>query len=311
MRLPSRRTQRGASGGALAGALLAVLACASQPSGATTAEPIPGTPVAPPGVAIAVRGRGPDVVLIHGALGDLRQWRPLGDSLATRNRVIAVSRRFHWPNLDPPARAGEYTFSAQSEDLVALLRSLGRPAHLIGHSHGAGVILLVALAHPELVRSLVLIEPPFAAVVRDSSPEFIGELASRDSMVRVLRADVQAGNDEAAAETLMDWVQGGVGGFGKLSADVQTIVRANARTVGPTYSVPFPGFSCDQLRAVRVPVLVVRGGATRPWFRLTADGTVQCLPKGEAAVIPGAVHMALLENPAGAADRIRRFLAAH
>jgi pimeloyl-ACP methyl ester carboxylesterase len=258
-----------------------------------------------------VRGRGPDVVLIHGVLGDLRQWQRLGDSLAARHRVIAVSRRFHWPNLDPPARAGEYAITAQSEDLVTFLRSLGPPAHLIGHSYGAGVALLAALSHPELVRSLVLVEPPFATVVRDSSPEFTRELATRDSTVRALRAEVQAGDDEAAAETVMDWVQGSGAGFSNLPVDVQAIVRANARTIGPTYSVPFPRVSCDQLRALRVPVLVVRGEGTRPWFRLIADATVRCLPNAEAAVAAGGAHMALVENPAEMADRIRRFLAAH
>ena len=271
----------------------------------------PASPTVPAGLSVSARGRGPDVVLVHGALGDFRQWAPVGDSLASGYHVFAVSRRFHWPNLEPPARAREYSLVAQSEDLVQMLRALGAPAHVVGHSYGAGVVLLAALSHPELVRSVVLIEPPLSSVIRDSSPEFARGVASRDSMVRAVRANVQAGNDDAAAETLMDWVQDSPGGFRKLPADVQANVLANARTIGPTYEVPFPPVSCDQLRTLRAPVLVLRGERTSAWFRLLAEGTARCLPNAESDVIPGGAHMVPVENPVGTADRIRRFLATH
>src|SRR5215212_2074222 len=73
---------------------------------------------------------GPDVVLVHGALGDYRQWEPISTALPRSYRVIAVSRRFHWPN-PPPAGDVPYTFDAQSADLDALLQSLTRPAHVV------------------------------------------------------------------------------------------------------------------------------------------------------------------------------------
>ena len=194
---------------------------------------------APAGLALTARGRGPDVVLVHGALGDYRQWEPIGRTLSRGYRVIAVSRRFHWPN-PCPAGGVDYTFEAQSADLDALLQSLGRPAHLVGHSYGAGVALLTALRHPELVRSLILVEPPFGSLVAPSTPEFASELASRDSMVAAVRASVQAGALERAAEAFIDWVQGEPGGFHRLPRAIQEGLRANAATVGPTYAAPAP-----------------------------------------------------------------------
>ena len=48
-----------------------------------------------------------------------------------------------------------------AEDLATLIGTLGLPAaHVVGHSYGAYVALLLALRHPEIVRSLVLSEPP-------------------------------------------------------------------------------------------------------------------------------------------------------
>jgi pimeloyl-ACP methyl ester carboxylesterase len=214
-------------------------------------------PQAPEGLAITVRGRGPDVVLIHGALGDYRQWEPIGDLLSDGYRVIAVSRRYHWPNLRPAA--SDYTFDAQSADLDTLLRSLGHPVHLVGHSHGAGIALLTALRHPELVRSLALIELPFASLVSPSAPGFTGELASRDSMVKALRANVAAGADERAAEVLIDWAQGEPDGFQRLPQAVQEVLRANAPTIGPSFARPAPPVTCEQLHALSLPVLMLRG----------------------------------------------------
>ena len=39
---------------------------------------------------LSVRGRGPDVVLVHGSLGDYRQWSAIGEQLEPNYRVIAV-----------------------------------------------------------------------------------------------------------------------------------------------------------------------------------------------------------------------------
>ena len=274
---------------AVASALIATAGCVSRPP---PADP----PQAPKGLAIVSRGRGPDVVLIHGALGDYREWEPVGLVLSDGYRVIAVSRRFHWPN-PPPAGSVHYTFEGQSADLDELLRSLPHPVHLVGHSYGAGVALLTALRHPELLRSLTLIEPPFGSLVPSSTAGFSAELASRDSMVAALRLNIQAGRVERAAEALMDWVEGRPGGFRRLPQATQDEVLTNAATVGPTYAAPAPRLACSEVRRLRLPVLVLRGERTRLWYRLIAEATAHCIQGAQAAVVPAARHMTMVENP--------------
>jgi pimeloyl-ACP methyl ester carboxylesterase len=285
------------------GGLVAAAGCiAREPSD----EPVR----VPEGLAIRVRGRGSDVILIHGALGDYRQWEQIGTVLSRSYRVIAMSRRFHWPN-PPPTDTVHYSFEKQSADLDELLRLLHRPVHLVGHSYGAGVALLTVLHHPELVRSLTLIEPPFASVVPPSESRFAAELASRDSLVAALRIDVQTGSMERAAEVLMGWVEGEPDGFRRLPLATQEELLTNAATVGPTYAVPAPRVTCMQLRSLRLPVLVLRGEQTRPWYRLIARATANCIPGAEAAVIPAARHMSIVQNPSGTASLLLSFIMRH
>src|SRR6476660_5462312 len=83
------------------------------------------------------RGSGPLVILIHGSVSDYREWEKQLGPLAQHYRVVAYSRRFHWPNVRPgkDADASVASVDRQVDDLAALLKTLGStPAHIIGHS---------------------------------------------------------------------------------------------------------------------------------------------------------------------------------
>jgi hypothetical protein len=81
-------------------------------------------------------GSGPTVVLIHGSISDYREWSKQMEALAKHHRVIAYSRRYHWPN-SPPGEDTDATVPRQVEDLVAIINSLGlAPTHIVGHSYG-------------------------------------------------------------------------------------------------------------------------------------------------------------------------------
>ena len=106
------------------------------------------------------QGKGPPVVLVHGGLEDYRSWEPQMAGFGEHHRVVAYSRRYNYPNSGAP-KIDNYSALVDAEDLAALLKQLKlAPAHLVGISYGAYTALLVAVKHPELVRSLVLCEPP-------------------------------------------------------------------------------------------------------------------------------------------------------
>ncbi len=105
------------------------------------------------------RGKGVAVIFIHGSLGDYSAWDGQLGPFAEGYRAIAYSRRYNYPNtttLQP-----NHSAVVDAADLASLIKKLNLgKVHLIGHSYGGYAALFVAVNHPELVRTLVLAEPP-------------------------------------------------------------------------------------------------------------------------------------------------------
>jgi non-heme chloroperoxidase len=259
------------------------------------------------GLALSVRGGGPDVILIHGSLGDYRQWNAIAARLEPNCRVIAVSRRYHWPNSVPHPDIS-YTYEGHSEDLQSLLRAIGHAVDVVGHSYGAGVAILAALRGSESIRSLTLIEPAFGSLLSAATPELVPEFTSRESMVASVKTFAKAGDNERASEALIDWVQNGEGGFSRLPQSVREGLLANAKTIGPNILAPVPKVTCDDLKVLSVPTLVLNGERTRVWYKLIGQVVAACVPGAQAATIQSAGHMAIVENPMQTATLLMQFL---
>jgi pimeloyl-ACP methyl ester carboxylesterase len=101
------------------------------------------------------RGEGPDVLLIAGLGDPAEAWEPQLEGLADRYRLTAFDNRGMGRT---PLPDGPLTLAMMADDAAALLRALDvRAAHVAGFSGGAMIAQELALRHPELVRSLVLV----------------------------------------------------------------------------------------------------------------------------------------------------------
>src|SRR5690606_39247089 len=117
---------------AIAAAASGARAFAQQPAATPAASPIVAVDRArPPHVE---RGSGTPIVLVHGSGSDFREWGTQLEGLSADHRVIAYSRRYHWPN-DPPREGDTWRLLDHAADLAALIEGLGiAPAHVAGSS---------------------------------------------------------------------------------------------------------------------------------------------------------------------------------
>ena len=108
-------------------------------------------------------GQGPDLILIHGATGNMAFWYLSSLPVLTQKfRVTTYDLRGHGYSDVPP---NGYTSADMAANLRGLLDHLEiKQAHLLGHSFGGVVALHAAFLYPERVNNLVLADPEIPAL---------------------------------------------------------------------------------------------------------------------------------------------------
>ncbi|GLY68542.1 alpha/beta fold hydrolase [Amycolatopsis taiwanensis] len=97
-------------------------------------------------------GQGQPIVLLHGLMGRARTWWSVAQWLTRHGKVLGFDARGHGRG----PRGGPWTTERFVADAAELVRPLGEPAVLIGHSMGGLHALALAATHPELVRAVVV-----------------------------------------------------------------------------------------------------------------------------------------------------------
>ena len=114
-----------------------------------------------------VRGQGEAVVLLHGLGSSSDDWEPQLTALAPHYRVIAIDQRGSGRSRDLAHPAGPFSVATFAADVAAVIYHLGAaPAHIIGLSMGGVVAFQLALDHPQLVRTMTIINSGPAIVPR-------------------------------------------------------------------------------------------------------------------------------------------------
>jgi pimeloyl-ACP methyl ester carboxylesterase len=279
------------------------------------------------GTTLAYReeGEGEPVVFVHGALSDLRTWDPQLPAVGRSHRVIAYSRRYARPNQDIDPGADD-PMGPHVADLVAFLRAVGAsPAHLVGNSWGAFIALLAAIRHPEVVRTLVLEEPPVVSLFASTPPrpaELLRLFATRPrTAIALLRFG--AGTIEPArkafergedAEAMRIFVHGVLGedAFERLpEARVQQMRENLTALRAQILGAGFPPLRDDEVRAVRAPTLLVTGDRSPALFHRLTDRLEELLGSVERVAIPDASHGMNEQNAPAVNEAILAFLARH
>ena len=238
-------------------------------------------------------GAGPPLLMLHAGGSSGAQWRRAASFLQDRRRIVApdligFGKTGAWP------RAGGLTHDLQA-DLVAMLveDDGGEAVDVVGHSYGGATAVRLALRRPELVRSLVLVEPLLSTLLRDAGDPLFDEYRGMaEGFVRHARA----GRDEEAWALFLDY-RNGPGTWAGMAE------KARARFLGQTAQTA-EGFlsnlsnptTLDDCRRISAPTTVARGGDTAAPDRRVAELLRDAIPGCRYVVIPGAGHMSPLTH---------------
>lgn len=128
-------------------------------------------------LAASAVGGGPPLVILHGLLGQGRNWQGIARRLGDLRRVLLVDQRNH--GASPWADGMAYPTLA--DDVAALLDAHGLDrVDLLGHSMGGKTAMATALLHPDRVRSLVVVDVAPIAYRHRSFDRYIEAMLAMD-----------------------------------------------------------------------------------------------------------------------------------
>jgi pimeloyl-ACP methyl ester carboxylesterase len=249
-------------------------------------------------------GHGPRAVLVHGSATDHTTWSiQLASPLRERFELVAYDRR------------SATSIAAQVADLAQVIGDA--PALVIGSSFGAIIALELARSRLAPCAGLVLIEPPMAptdapqdivATARaaiggepwPAPPATVGFLDQFDRVV------AEAGGPAAATFFLRTVL--GEAAFAKIpraflerSTAKWAEIRADCLALA-VYQPRYP-----ELAGLDLPVRLVGGERSAPYFRVTLDALAAALPNARIEIVPRAGHMLHAEAPSRFAELVTRF----
>lgn len=231
-------------------------------------------------------GDGPTLVLVPGSCSTGAAWRPVIAALGGRFRCVTTSLLGYGGTAERRS-AGDTSIVHEAEIVELVARQAGGPVHLVGHSFGGLVALLVALRGQITLNSLAIVEAPAAELLRECNED--AHYRAFRAMTERYFASFEAGNGEAIA-SMIDFY-GGPGTYAswppRVRAYAVETTAVNIRDWASAYGFPLPVAS---LAAMATPTLVMWGGASHPAVQRANTLLGGCLARATPAVIEGAAH---------------------
>ncbi|MEW5738032.1 MAG: alpha/beta hydrolase [Myxococcota bacterium] len=272
--------------------------------------PPPSTFLEVAGLSVHVRDEGPredvtPLVLLHGTSASLHTWDGWAAELSKQRRVI----RFDLPGfgLTGPAADGDYSIAAYVRFVVAVLDALGVQRFVVaGNSLGGEIAWSTAVAHPERVAGLVLVDAAGYPLVSQSVP--IGfRLAKLPVLNRVLlktlpRSVVASsvrnvyGDPSKVTDALIDR-------YFEL-----TLREGNRASLPLRFQQAVHGANAEQVKRVTAPTLILWGELDRLIPPEHADWFHRDIPASTVVRFQGLGHVPQEEDPAVTVAAVQAFL---
>jgi pimeloyl-ACP methyl ester carboxylesterase len=256
------------------------------------------------GIEYETHGEGEPVLLIHGAIV-ADSFAPIMDQPVLSDFRLIRYRRRGYGRSEPPR--GSPTIEEQAHDAHTLLRHLHEQrSHVVAHSGGGPIAVQLALDAPELVRSLVLLEPALMnAAMAAGFAELIApliEMHRSGNRGKAVHMWMRSGAGSGWRDELEKWIPG-VGdranhdAAGTFEYDLAAMRHWDFDAVGATQ--------------IKQPVLYIVGSRTAAGHQAVTNMFRAAVPHTELAVIPDCDHSLQMTQPALVAQSMAEFLRRH
>jgi len=239
-------------------------------------------------------GHGPAVVMLGPGLDDGTRGKKIAAILATRFRVVRLHRRQYRLDLKADPKLGSPSSIAQEvDDVLAVVRAVGQPVVLYGHSDGAVVALEALAASPSSFVGAVIYEPP--AVI---GPPLAGE---GGEVLKQARAALAAGRPGTAmAIFLRDvvelprWAAWLAGMFTALIPKYRRLVPGQIDALEALDQI---GVRLDTYAQINVPTVLLGGDRSPAHLGERLDAIERVMPHTERVVMHKRDHAADAKHP--------------
>lgn len=251
----------------------------------------------------------PAIILLHGSNASLQTFEPMIADLAGEYRIITYDQPGH--GLTGPHPRDDYSAAGMFEALNAVANAARLDRfYLGGNSMGGWVAWRYALAYPERVEGLILIDAAGAPLREGETapPLNLGFRLLRNPMLRPLLSQITPRS--LVEKSLQDTV-----------ADPSIVTDAmidrywellrfpgNRRASAIRAATPREPEYFDRLSEITAPALLLWGAEDKLIFASAATTFDERLPNAEAVILDNVGHIPMEEAPAATANAIRRFL---
>lgn len=250
----------------------------------------------PPGPATL-----PPLLVVHGLFGSGRNWGAIARRLARGRIVVVPDLRNHGDS----QRRDSHGYPDLAADLAGVIATAGGPMDVLGHSMGGKAAMMLALAHPGLVRRLIVADIAPVAYGHDQTPHVeamrgldLSGLSTRAEADRRLAARVP---DPALRAFLLQSLDLKAPGGPRWRLNLDVLGAEMPKIVG------WPG---DVAGRFDGPALFLSGGESRYVLPEHRPAIRTLFPTARFARIPGAGHWLHADRPAEFAETADVFLRA-
>ncbi len=227
-----------------------------------------------------VYGAGEPLLLLHGNGGSIQNFVCQIPELSKHFKVVAVDSRAQGKSTDSDQ---EITYALMASDMSALIDKLNLGSvDVVGWSDGGNIGLELAFAHPQQVKKLVTFGANYTHENSAAPPDNV-TMDANDPRLLITTPVLKKYKE----------------GMDKLSP----AVRKKLADLMEKY----PNLTVEQLKQIKVPVLVVVGDRDA----INLDQTIslfKSLPQSQLLIVPGASHLAPVEQPKLVNSEVIKFL---